>query len=77
MKEYANHRYIIIEGDNEVITTSKTDRFCVVLSIIAFLIFIVGIVLMVGIARAEQRQEIMNYSEQMQQQLNDLMEFNL
>lgn len=77
MKEYANHRYIIIEGDNEVITTSKTDRFCVVLSIIAFLIFLVGIVLMVGIARAEQRQEIMNYSEQMQQQLNDLMEFNL
>ena len=73
MKTYANHKFNIVEDDNDLIVPStKTDRFCVLLSIVALLVLIAGIAFVASVAKAEAKE----YAKQANQELCNLMEFN-
>ena len=73
MKTYANHKFNIVEDDNDLIVPStKTDRFCILLSIVALLVLIAGIAFVASVAKAEAKE----YARQANQELCNLMEFN-
>jgi len=73
MKTYANHKFNIVEDDNDLIVPStKTDRFCILLSIVALLVLIAGIAFVASAAKAEAQA----YARQANQELCNLMEFN-
>jgi hypothetical protein len=73
MRKYANFRYNIVEDDHDLIVPStKTDRFCILLSIVAMLVLIAGIAFVASVAKAEAQA----YATQANQELCNLMEFN-
>jgi hypothetical protein len=73
MRKYANFRYNIVEDDHDLIVPStKTDRFCILLSIVALLVLIAGIAFVASVAKAEAQA----YATQANQELCNLMEFN-
>jgi hypothetical protein len=73
MRKYANFRYNIVEDDHDLIVPStKTDRFCILLSIVALLVLIAGIAFVASVAKAEAKE----YAKQANQELCNLMEFN-
>lgn len=72
MKNYVNHKFGLIEDDDLTIETSRTDIFCLILSIIAILIVIAGVLFTIAQAKAEVKQ----YSIEARQELSNLMEFN-
>lgn len=73
MKTYANHKFIIVEDDNSIVSTNnKTDNFCLVLALIGIALFVMAIIFTANCAKAEA----MAYSAQANQELCNLMEFN-
>lgn len=73
MKTYSNHKFIIVEDDNSIVSTNnKTDNFCVLLAFVALFVLIAGIIFATTAAKAEA----MAYSAQANQELCNLMEFN-
>lgn len=73
MKTYKNHKFMIVEDDNNIVMpSSKTDHFCILLSIIALLVLIAGIAFAASAAKVEAKE----YAIQANQELCNLMEFN-
>lgn len=73
MKTFKNHKFLIVEDDDDIVMPStKTDHFCLLLSIVAILILIAGIAFAATAAKAEAQA----YATQANQELCDLMEFN-
>ena len=72
MKTYSNSRFHLVEDDDIVSTTTKTETFCVLLAFVALLVLIAGIIFAATAAKAEA----MAYSAQANQELCNLMEFN-
>lgn len=72
MKNYVNHKFGLVEDDEIVSTVNNTDIFCLILSIIAILIVIAGVLFTIAQAKAEAKQ----YSIEARQELSNLMEFN-
>lgn len=72
MKTYANHKFLIVEDDDIVSTSTKTETFCVLLAFVALLVLIAGIIFAATAAKAEAKA----YSAHMEQELCNLMEFN-
>lgn len=73
MKTYKNHKFLIVEDDETLVTPSaKTDHFCILLSIVALLLLIAGIAFAASAAKAEAKA----YTDKANQELCNLMEFN-
>lgn len=71
MKMYANHKFGIVE-DDEITSNNDTDIVCLILSLIAILLIVCGVLFVTSLAKAEAKE----YVKQANEELCDLVDFN-